>query len=121
MGPGSLIILTGMRSGILSLIVLLPLAAACGGTGARHDCGANSEALNRLCDAFNSGAGPLQFLISPDYGPANVSGEISAEGSASGEGLLVSGDLTIDIDPQSDKIFLSGIHIELSDFVKGVG
>lgn len=110
-----------MHSRILSLIVFLPLAAGCGGSGSRYDCAANSDALNRLCDAFNSGAGPLQFVISPDYGPANVYGEISAEGSGAGEGLFVSGNLTIDIDPQSDKIFLSGIHIDLSDFVKGVG
>jgi hypothetical protein len=110
-----------MKSGILSLIVFLPLMAGCGGSGDQHDCGAESEALNRLCDAFNSGAGPLQFTISEDYGHSNVRGEISAEGSGAGEDLLVSGHLTIDIDPQSDKLFLSSIHLELSDFVKGVG
>jgi len=110
-----------MRSGILSLIVLLPLVAACGGASGRNDCSADLEALSRLCDAFNSGAGPLQFTISEDYGPANVYGEISAEGSGAGESLFVSGNLTVDIDLQSNKIFLSGIHIDLSDFVKGVG
>jgi hypothetical protein len=114
-------IYTGMRSGILSLIVLLPLLSGCGGAAGGHACSADFEALNRLCDAFNSGAGPLQFVISQDYGPANVGGEISAEGSGAGEDLFVSGHLTIDIDPQSDEIFLSGIHIELSDFTKGVG
>jgi hypothetical protein len=74
-----------------------------------------------MCDAFNSGAGPLQLTISEDYGPATVHGEISAEGSGAGEDLAVSGHLTIDIDPESDKIFLSGMHIQLSDFIKGVG
>jgi hypothetical protein len=74
-----------------------------------------------MCDAFNSGAGPLQFIISEDYGPCNVYGEISAEGSGAGEDLSVAGHLTIDIDPESDKIYLSAVHLELSDFLKGVG
>jgi hypothetical protein len=112
----------GMRSRILSFIVFLPLTAGCGGSaGDRHDCSADSEALTRMCDAFNSGAGPLQLTISEDYGPSGVHGEISAEGSGAGEDLAVSGHLTIDIDPESDKIFLSAIHIDLSDFIKGVG
>ena len=110
-----------MKPGILSLFVFLPLMTGCGGGGDRHDCSAESEALNRLCDIFNSGAGPLQFTISDDYGPSNVRGEISAEGSGAGEDLLVSGRLTIAIDPESDKIYLSAMHLELSDFVKGVG
>ena len=115
-------IYTGMRSRILSFIVFLPLMAGCGGsTGDQYDCSADAEALNRLCDAFNSGAGLLQLTISEDYGPSGVRGEISAEGSGSGEDLAVSGHLTIDIDPESDKIYLSAIHIDLSDFVKGVG
>ena len=111
-----------MKPGILSLIVFLPLTAGCGGeTGDQHDCSADSAALTRMCDAFNSGAGPLQFTISEDYGPGNVHGEISAEGSGAGEDLSVTGHLMIDIDPESDKIYLSAIHIELSDFLKGVG
>jgi hypothetical protein len=112
---------TGMKPGIISLIVFLPVMAACGGSADQYDCSADSEALNRLCDAFNSGAGPLEFTVSEDFGPSNVRGEISAEGSASAEGLSASGYLTIDIEPQSDKIFLSAMHLELSDFVKGVG
>jgi len=110
-----------MRSRILSLIVFLPVMAACGGSTGGHDCASDFEPLNRLCDAFNSGAGPLQFVISQDYGPSDVRGEISAEGSAAAEDLSVSGHLTIDIDPQSDEFFQSGLYLELSDFVKGVG
>jgi hypothetical protein len=111
----------GMRSRILSLIVFLPLMAGCGDSGDRHDCTAESPALNQLCEVFNSGAGPLQLTISEEYGPSSVRGEISAEGSGAGEDLAASGHLMIDIDPESDRIFLSGIHIELSDFIKGVG
>lgn len=115
-------IYTEMKSRILSLIVFLTVIAGCGGNpGDRHDCTTDSPALNQMCDAFNSGAGPLKFTIAEEYGTSNVRGEISAEGSGAGEGLSVSGHLMIDIDPQSDKMYLSGIHIQLSDFIKGVG
>jgi hypothetical protein len=110
-----------MKPGILSLIVFLPLMAGCGSAGDQYDCSAESEALNQLCYAFNSGAGPLQFTISEEYGPSSVRGEISSEGSGAGEDLSVSGHLMIDIEPQSDKFYLSDIHIQLSDFIKGVG
>lgn len=109
-----------MKPGIISLIVFLAPVAGCG-SDTRHDCESGSPALNQLCAVFNSGAGPLQFTISEDYGPSSVRGEISAEGSGAGEDLTASGHLIIDIDPQSDKIYLSAIHIELSDFIKGVG
>ena len=110
-----------MKTGIFSQIIFLLVIAGCGGAGDHHDCNTNSEALNQLCDAYNSGAGPLKLTIAEEYGPSNVHGEISAEGSGSGESLSAQGHLMIAIDPQSDKFYLSGIHIELSDFLKGVG
>ena len=110
-----------MRSGILRLIMFLLVVAGCGDSGDLHDCESSSPALNQLCEVFNSGAGPLKFTIAEEYGSSNVRGEISAEGSGAGEDLLVSGHLTIAIDPESDKIYLSAMHLELSDFVKGVG
>ena len=111
-----------MQPRIFSQILFLLVFVGCGGSaGDRYDCYSASEALNQLCDAFNGGAGPLKFVIGEEYGPINIRGEISAEGSGAGESLHAQGHLMIDIDPQSDEFYLSGIHIELSDFLKGVG
>lgn len=115
-------IVVTMKTGIFSQIIFLLVIAGCGGSaGGQYDCHSASEALNQLCDVFNANAGPLKFVIAEEYGPVNVHGEISAEGSGAGENLSAQGHLMIDIDPQSDKIYLRGIHIELSDFLKGVG
>jgi hypothetical protein len=111
-----------MRPGIASLVPLLLALAGCGeGKGDRYDCYSASEYMNRFCDAFNDGVGPLKLVIAEEYGPIDVYGEISAEGSGAGEELVPQGHLTIDIEPRSSQFYLSGIHIELSDFQKGVG
>jgi hypothetical protein len=111
-----------MKPGIASLVPLLLALAGCGeGKADRYDCHSASEPLNRLCDAFNDGAGPLKLVIAEEHGPVDVYGEISAEGSGAGEELVPQGNLTIDIEPQSGQFYLSGINIELSDFQKGVG
>jgi hypothetical protein len=111
---------------IISQILFLLVFVGCGGSrGDRYDChaenGGAAETLNKLCDAFNGGGGPLKFVIGEEYGSINVRGEISAEGSGGSESLQPQGHLMIDIDPQSNEFYLSGIHIELSDFQKGVG
>jgi hypothetical protein len=117
-----------MKPGIISHILFLPVLVGCGGGGSSSDlfdCYAENgravEIHNQLCDVFNSGAGPLKFVIGEEYGPMNVYGEISAEGSGAGESLSAQGHLLIDIEPQSNQFYLSEIHIELSDFQKGVG
>ncbi len=111
-----------MRPQTASLAIALLVLAGCGeSAGGRYDCHSASQVLNRLCDAFNKGAGPLELSIGEEYGPINVSGEISAEGSAAGEDLVPQGHLMLAFDPESSQFYLSGIGIELSDFQKGVG
>ena len=81
-----------MQPGIFSQILFLLVFVGCGGSaGDRYDCHSASDSLDQLCDAFNGGAGPLKFVIAEEYGPINVRGEISAEGSGAGEDLQPQG------------------------------